>query len=123
MEKQIADSTLDMSQFKNTDVIKSLKNNTFCELPTGLKDSNEEPLSEPIPQKSNRGRKKKYQTDEERIAARRQQQKQYRERKKKELAELRELKETLQKSNVPTETSRSAKAEFEESVENERKKN
>ena len=116
MEKQIADSILDMSQFKNTDVIKSLKNNT-------LKDSNEEPLSEPLPQKSNRGRKKKYQTDEERIAARRQQQKQYRERKKKELAELRALKETLQKSNVPTETSRSAKAEFEESVENERKKN
>ena len=110
MEKQIADSTLDMSQFKNTDVIKSLKNNTFFELPPGLKNSNEEPLSamlEAVPQKSNRGRKKKYQTDEERIAARRQQQKQYRERKKKELAELRALKESLQKSNVPAETSES----------------
>ena len=82
-----------------------------------MKNPNEEP------QKSNRGLKNEYQTDEERIAARRQQQKQYRERKKKELAELRALKETLQKSNVPTETSRSAKAEFEESVENERKKN
>mgnify|MGYP001119778875 FL=1 len=95
MEKQnlkLADSALDMTQFKNTDVVKSLKNN--------LKNPNEEP----VPQKSNRGRKKKYQTDEERIAARRQQQKQYRERKKKELAELRALKETLQKSNVPAES-------------------
>ena len=41
--------------------------------------------------KSRRGRKIKYQTDEERIEARRRQQKAYRERKKKELLLLKEL--------------------------------
>ena len=41
--------------------------------------------------KSRRGRKIKYQTDEERIEARRRQQKAYRERKKKELLKLKEM--------------------------------
>ena len=41
--------------------------------------------------KSRRGRKIKYNTDEERIEARRRQQKAYRERKKKELLKLKEL--------------------------------
>ena len=41
--------------------------------------------------KSRRGRKIKYQTDEERIEARRRQQKAYRERKKNELLKLKEM--------------------------------
>ena len=49
--------------------------------------------------KSNRGRKRKYATDEERILARRAQQKAYRERKKKELLELRALKAELDAKN------------------------
>ena len=50
---------------------------------------------EKAPVKSNRGRKRKYTTDEERILARRVQQKAYRERKKNELFELRALKTQL----------------------------
>lgn len=49
--------------------------------------------------KSNRGRKRKYATDEERILARRAQQKAYCERKKKELLELRALKAELDAKN------------------------
>ena len=49
--------------------------------------------------KSNRGRKRKYATDEERILARRAQQKAYRERKKKELLELRALKAAIESKN------------------------
>lgn len=52
------------------------------------------------PQKSTRGRKRKYQTEEERILARRAQQKAYRERKKQELAELRALKAQLDAKNI-----------------------
>lgn len=55
-------------------------------------------ITAPAP-KSNRGRKRKYATDEERILARRAQQKAYRERKKKELLELRALKAELDAKN------------------------
>ena len=54
--------------------------------------------------KSRRGRKIKYQTDEERIEARRRQQKAYRERKKKELLLLKEL---VEKNNGLNESLRS----------------
>ena len=54
--------------------------------------------------KSRRGRKIKYQTDEERIEARRRQQKAYRERKKKELLKLKEL---VEKNNSFKEALRS----------------
>ena len=74
---------------KETDVIKSLKNKQV--------DSLGEPAAETLEApKSNRGRKRKYSTDEERILARRAQQKAYRERKKLELLELRALKASLE---------------------------
>ncbi|KAK8848081.1 hypothetical protein M9Y10_019137 [Tritrichomonas musculus] len=90
--------------FNNTEVIKLLKNKqTTCD---SINDSqievcttNEPCDVNPVKPKSNRGRKKKYATDEERILARRAQQKAYRERKKKELQELRELKARLDAVN------------------------
>lgn len=85
--------TINTDIFNETDVIKSLRSKQSDELVT---DDNELLADEPTtPSKSNRGRKRKYQTDEERIIARRLQQKQYRERKKQELAELRALKARL----------------------------
>lgn len=69
-----------------TEVIKSLKSKQSVDSLCG-------PVEVPV--KSNRGRKRKYATDEERILARRAQQKAYRERKKKELLELRALKAQL----------------------------
>lgn len=73
--------------FNDTDVIKSLKSKQS--------DSN----ADSVKAKSTRGRKRKYQSDEERILARRAQQKAYRERKKIELAELRALKAKLDAEN------------------------
>lgn len=63
-----------------------------------IKPASSTDLLTPAP-KSNRGRKRKYATDEERILARRAQQKAYRERKKKELLELRALKAELDAKN------------------------
>lgn len=80
---------IDVTQFNETEVIKSLKSKQADSITT----------TEP-PAKFNRGRKRKYATDEERIIARRQQQKQYRERKKKELLELRALKARFDSSNA-----------------------
>ena len=73
--------------FNDTDVIKSLKS------------KQSEPAESSVKAKSTRGRKRKYQSDEERILARRAQQKAYRERKKIELAELRALKAKLDAEN------------------------
>ena len=73
--------------FNDTDVIKSLKS----------KQSDSDVDS--VKAKSTRGRKRKYQSDEERILARRAQQKAYRERKKMELLELRALKAKLDAEN------------------------
>lgn len=78
---------LDTTQFNNTDVIKLLKTKVEAKL--------EQSGPVEVPVKSNRGRKRKYASDEERILARRAQQKAYRERKKKELLELRALKAKL----------------------------
>lgn len=69
---------LDVSQFNETPIIKSLK-------------AKQQPNVDAKP-KSKRGRKPKYFTDEDRINARRAQQKAYRQRRNKELAELRALK-------------------------------
>ncbi|KAK8895926.1 hypothetical protein M9Y10_013812 [Tritrichomonas musculus] len=90
--------------FNNTQVIKLLKNKQTTNETTKENivesDSPNEPCDvNPVKPKSNRGRKKKYATDEERILARRAQQKAYRERKKKELQELRELKARLDAVN------------------------
>ena len=73
---------LDVSQFIDTPIIKSLK--AKQEVNSHV-DVNAKP-------KSKRRRKPKYFTDEERINAHRLQQKQYRERRNKELAELRAMK-------------------------------
>ena len=81
--------SIDTTQFKSTNVIRSLKSKQVNS-ESGLVTA--EPSNEAPPQKNNRGRKRKYQSDEERIIARRAQQKAYRERKKKELAELRTFK-------------------------------
>ena len=78
---------IDIELFNDTDVIKSLKS----------KQSDSDVDS--VKAKSTRGRKRKYQSDEERILARRAQQKAYRERKKIELAELRALKAKLDAEN------------------------
>ena len=89
----LTDTTqIDLTQFNETDVIKLLKSksdNSSCSA-NELYQSNVEQTTVHV--KSNRGRKPKYATDEERILARRAQQKAYRERKKRELNELRALK-------------------------------
>lgn len=85
--------TINTELFNETDVIKSLRSKQSDELVTD--DNNVNELVTDEPPKSNRGRKRKYATDEERIIARRLQQKQYRERKKQELLELRALKARL----------------------------
>ena len=83
----MSSNQIDIELFNDTDVIKSLKS----------KQSDSDVDS--VKAKSTRGRKRKYQSDEERILARRAQQKAYRERKKMELAELRALKAKLDAEN------------------------
>ena len=67
---------INVEEFVDTPVIQKLKKKQEVK-----SDSSDEV-------KSTRGRKRKYNTDEERIQARRAQQKAYRERKKKEFEEL-----------------------------------
>lgn len=91
-------SELDTSQFNNTPiirkVIRKLKSRSQPNVveETKFHDEQEEEEQqqeeEEVKPKSNRGRKRKYHTAEERLAARRLQQKAYRERKKAELAAL-----------------------------------
>ena len=73
-------SELDTTQFKDTPIIRKLK----------IETSQIDEKKEDVKPKSNRGRKRKYNTTEERLAARRLQQKAYRERKKAELLKLKE---------------------------------
>ena len=90
-------TNIDTTQFNETDVIKSLRSKQDCESAESLRSKQDcESAESSEKAKSNRGRKKKYATDEQRILARRAQQKAYRERKKLELAELRALKASLQ---------------------------
>ena len=74
-------SELDTTQFKDTPIIRKLKVDTSQTPQT-------DETKEDVKTKSNRGRKRKYNTTEERLAARRLQQKAYRERKKAELVKL-----------------------------------
>ena len=74
-------SELDTTQFKDTPIIRKLKVDTSQTPQT-------DETKEDVKPKSNRGRKRKYNTTEERLAARRLQQKAYRERKKAELLKL-----------------------------------
>lgn len=72
---------INVDEFVDTPVIKKLKKKVEVK-------SEGENVETPEKTKSTRGRKRKYNTDEERIQARRAQQKAYRERKKKEFEEL-----------------------------------
>lgn len=75
---------LDITQFKKTKVVKKLSKSKS--------EENHEAIAESEPAiEKKRGRKSKYNTDEERKEARRKQQKEYRERKKQELEDLKKL--------------------------------
>ena len=75
-------SDIDTTQFNDTPVIRKLAE-------TAEKKSRKRTKSQDS-DSSTRGRKKKYNTDEERLEARRLQQRQYRERKRAELAALKQ---------------------------------
>ena len=81
-------STLNLTEFKPTPIIKKLSKSKSNE---NLKSITESKEPAPIAKKTNRGRKCKYTTDEERKEARRQQQREYRLRKKHELTLLRKM--------------------------------
>ncbi len=72
---------INVEEFVDTPVIQKLKQKQD-------ETKEEEDKVEKVETKSTRGRKRKYNTEEERIQARRAQQKAYRERKKKEFEEL-----------------------------------
>ena len=87
---------LDLKQFNKTKIVKKLSKSKS--------EENLEAIAEPEPAveskalkildatiEKKRGRKSKYNNDEERKEARRKQQREYRERKKKELEELKKL--------------------------------
>lgn len=80
---------INVTEFIETPVIKKLKEKQTKPENEERTESPEIQRSEVIEVKCTRGRKRKYNTEEERIQARRLQQKAYRERKKKELEELR----------------------------------
>lgn len=88
-------SELDTTQFKDTPIIRKLKVETSQIDEVKKLDEKKEDVkhkydkvAEIQQNRSNRGRKRKYNTTEERLAARRLQQKAYRERKKAELLKL-----------------------------------
>ena len=81
-------SELDTTQFKDTPIIRKLKVDTSQIDEVKGFDEKQREKKEDVKPKSNRGRKRKYNTTEERLAARRLQQKAYRERKKAELVKL-----------------------------------
>ena len=91
-------SELDTTQFKDTPIIRKLKVETSqtpqIDEVKKLDEKKEDVkhkydgVAEIQQNRSNRGRKRKYNTTEERLAARRLQQKAYRERKKAELVKL-----------------------------------
>ncbi len=82
-------NTLNLTEFKPTPIIKKLSKSKSNE---NLKSIAETTTAiESNAKKTNRGRKCKYTTDEERKEARRQQQREYRLRKKTELESLRKI--------------------------------
>ena len=93
-------SKINVDEFVDTPVIQKLKKKNEVKseasagadlpfgLPTKLASATDDKNETTEKTKSTRGRKRKYNTDEERIQARRAQQKAYRERKKKEFEEL-----------------------------------
>ncbi len=75
--KMTTTNELDVSQFADTPVIRKL-----------AKETEKKNKKQTKQEQNARGRKRKYNTDEERLEARRIQQRAYRERKKAELAQL-----------------------------------
>ena len=88
---------INIEEFNETPVIKKLRQKQRPKktevIDVVVNETNEE-TNEEKP-KQTRGRKRKYNTEEERIQARRIQQKAYRERKKKELEELKKKVEVM----------------------------
>lgn len=76
---------MNLENFNQTPIIKKLKKSKSEEKLNEIDEKVEEPI-----EKVHRGRKTKYATQEERIAARKIQQREYRERKKQELQDLKE---------------------------------
>ena len=98
----VQDNTLNLTEFKptpkeqslpgfNESIIKKLSKSKSNENLKSIAETTT--ANEPIAKKTNRGRKSKYTTDEERKEARRQQQREYRLRKKQELESLRKYAE------------------------------
>lgn len=82
---------IDLTQFNKTKIVKKLAKSKSSEKLNEI-DKSSDPEPEPVAKpKNTRGRKSKYENDDERKAARRQQQKEYRLRKKQELEKLREM--------------------------------
>ena len=78
---------INTAEFVDTPVIQKLKQKNL-EVLSEAKQNSKSDDDVKVETKSTRGRKRKYNTEEERIQARRAQQKAYRERKKKEFEEL-----------------------------------
>ena len=79
---------INVDEFVDTPVIQKLKKKNLEVLNEVNQEEKSNETNDKVETKSNRGRKRKYNTDEERIQARRAQQKAYRERKKREFEEL-----------------------------------
>lgn len=75
-----------------------------------VKQTNEQQvIDQPVTTIARRGRKIKYTTDEDRIAARRQQQREYRARKKQEMEDLKAFKQMNESKDPPTKTHKKQK--------------
>lgn len=85
----MSENTLNLTEFKPTPIIKKLSKSKSSDNLKSIVETTT--AKESIPKKTNRGRKSKYITDEERKEARRQQQREYRLRKKQELESLRKI--------------------------------
>lgn len=89
-------NAIDLKQFNQTPIVKKLKKSRSTEKLNELDKPSEADevalkILDAVNTKNKRGRKSKYENDDERKAARRQQQKEYRLRKKQELEKLREM--------------------------------
>ena len=78
---------IDLKQFNPTPIVKKLKKSKSTEKLNEL----DKPMTSEAKIQNKRGRKSKYENDEDRKAARRKQQREYRLRKKQELEKLREM--------------------------------
>ena len=85
----MSENTLNLTEFKPTPIIKKLSKSKSSDNLKSIVETTT--AKESIAKKTNRGRKSKYITDEERKEARRQQQREYRLRKKQELESLRKI--------------------------------